>query len=117
MPVVADPSTVDMAPEEAEPRLALAPPVGDRPPMMPTEKAVPMVYRGCKIYSSVARRAWRVYPFPAESRYDKKCSWSGDHESQWQKLLSYCENPTLPESRKKDIAKRLWSRCRMTSVE
>ena len=109
---VAMPSTVDMAivasPKatgEAAPHLALVPQVECRPPMMPTEVAAPMTYRGCKIYSSVKRRAWRVYPFPVDSVYDKPFYWKAGAETQWQKLLSYCESPTLPESRKKDVAK------------
>ena len=78
--------------------------VGDRPPMMATGAAAAIVYKGCKIYSSVKMKAWRVYPFPNETVYDKRFRWSCDPISQWEKVLKYCESPTLPETRKKEIS-------------
>ena len=78
--------------------------VGDRPPTMATGAAAAIVYKGCKIYSSVKMKAWRVYPFPSETVYDKRFRWSCDPISQWEKVLKYCESPTLPETRKKEIS-------------
>ena len=112
MAVAAEPASVGLAivaspsvAEKVAPRMELAVAADGRPSMMPTEKASPIVYRGCKIYSSPARRAWRVYPFPVDSVYDKAFYWSAGAEAQWQRLLAYCENPTLPKSRMKDVAK------------
>ena len=109
--VVATPSTGDMAivasspaPEAASPRLALASHIDGRPAMMPKDKVEPIVYRGCKIYSSVARQAWRVYPYPMEPVYDKRFGWSTGPAPQWQKVMAYCESPALPDCRKKDLA-------------
>ena len=74
-----------------------------RPAMPPLAPMKAIVYRGCKIYASMARKVWRVYPYPGLTVYDKKISWAGDSEKAWATVLDYCEAPTLPDSRKADV--------------
>ena len=70
----------------------------ERPPMPALEKTAPINHHGCRIYTSVADKKWRVMPKPGESLYDKGFAWGADPQAKWRKLLDYCEAPMLPPS-------------------
>ena len=100
-PVLAPEST---AGGETTTTIAGIPSIECPPAMMATGKCESIIYKGCKIYSSVKMASWRVYPYRKLSVYDKRFRWSTDPKAQWEKVLRYCEKPTLPHSRGKDIA-------------
>ena len=75
-----------------------------RPPMPDLETGGSFDYKGCKVYTWVLRKMWRVYPHPGKSVYDKRFSWGGNPGAKWQTVLDYCESPTMPASRMCDIA-------------
>ncbi len=77
-----------------------------RPRAPSTAIATPIAFCGCKIYTSAAKQCWRVYPYPGQSVYDKSFSWKGGQspEAVWERVMAYCDNPSLPDSRKSDIA-------------
>ena len=52
--------------------------------------AQPIVYRGCKIYTSVQSKCWRVLPIG--TRIDKKFKWDDKPASTWKLLLAHCES-------------------------
>ena len=70
----------------------------ERPPAPALEKTAPINHHGCRIYTSVADKKWRVMPKPGESLYDKGFAWGADPQAKWRKLLDYCEEPALPPS-------------------
>ena len=60
-------------------------------PCMPPvgEPAQPINYKGCRIYTAVKDKSWRVLPFGA--RNDKKFKWGERPDSTWELLLTHCE--------------------------
>ena len=71
--------------------------------MPPLTATSPIVYRGCKVYTSEKARAWRVVPYPGVSVYDRKIKWGSSPAKAWEALKQYCQAPFLPDSRKSDI--------------
>ena len=60
-------------------------------PCMPAigKPAQPIVHRGCKIYTSVSDKCWRVLPIG--SRIDKRFKWGTSPASSWKLLLAHCD--------------------------
>ena len=73
------------------------------PPRPPLEKTAPVVYKGCKVYTTVKTRTWRVVPYPGRSVYDKAFSWGSNLDASWANVMRFCDSPVLPESRRTDI--------------
>ena len=71
-------------------------------PSMPdvTKSMNPMIYKGCKIMASQNKKAWRVFPNPGQSPYDKKFSWDPDPRSSWNRLIAFCDKPFVPTTKK-----------------
>ena len=72
-------------------------------PQPPLQQTAPIDYKGCRIYTTVKTKAWRVVPYPGRSVYDKAFYWGDAPNVSWSNLMSYCDNPVLPESRRADI--------------
>ena len=68
-----------------------------RPAMPELSKQPAVMHKGCKIYTCVSDRKWRVLPKPGVSLYDKAFKWGEDPMRSWRQVLDYCENPVLPE--------------------
>ena len=66
----------------------------DDPPPLGTK--CPLFYNGCKVYENA--KAWRVYPFPRESVYDKSFPFVvHTKEAVWQSVIKFCKSPSVPD--------------------
>ncbi len=62
-----------------------------KPPMPKVGVATePIIYKGCRVYTSVANQKWRVLPKGA--RVDKAFSWKHDPKGAWAAVLAECED-------------------------
>ena len=66
--------------------------VAKKRPMCPAdvgEKAEAFEYCNCKVYTSLARNAWRV--LPKGEKVDRAFKWTDAPETAWCEAMSYCE--------------------------
>ncbi len=63
----------------------------------PFGSAVPLMYKGCKVYESPS--SFRVLPRPGESKYDRSITFGAKKtkEAAWKDVITYCENPVIPK--------------------
>ena len=67
------------------------------PKMPPLSATPPYVYKGAKIYTSVAAECWRVVPKPLLYNYGKTFHWGDAPAATWKLLVKYCESPVIPK--------------------
>ena len=102
-PSVAASSSVAASPSAAASSIVAAVSGAGRPPAPSPVAMAPMSYKNTKIYTDVKNKLWRVYPFPGRPVYERKFRWKGSPAVAWQKLLDFCDNPSVNDRRKCDI--------------
>ena len=60
------------------------------PPVMPSVKGPkvpePIVYKGARIYTSLARRSWRIIMEPPNMASEVSVAWGSDTAAAWEKV-------------------------------